>query len=228
MRYTLIYILGLLISSAAYGQTITLDLGLLKHGCCENYSNSSYPLSELYVKPEKGFQLNLSVSEIQINPIPIPLKFTVNLNSQEEFSSYTYSDLVGGLTTEVDIKTIFLGLSFFPINLTIQKRLMLSFGFRSNFLLRERFNGFEDSWTEESFNRESISHNTSQLSNKHNMGVVLELSYKTKIKRPWRVVPKYSLFWGLSDVYSFAPNYKPIKHGLNLCFIIPLNKPQEQ
>jgi hypothetical protein len=62
MRYTLIFILGLLISSAAYSQAITLDLGLLKDGCCKNYSNSNYSLSELYVKPEKGLQLNLSVS----------------------------------------------------------------------------------------------------------------------------------------------------------------------
>jgi hypothetical protein len=58
--------------------------------------------------------------------------------------------------------------------------------------------------------------------------IFLGLSYKTKIKRPWRIVPKHSLFWSLSDVYSFAPNYKPIKQGLNLCFIMPLNKPQQQ
>lgn len=81
MRYALIYILGLFISSAAYSQTLMLDFGPLKQSCCENYSNSNSFVSDLYVKPEKGFQLNLSVSNIQIKPIPIPLKFSVNLNS---------------------------------------------------------------------------------------------------------------------------------------------------
>lgn len=222
MRYTLIYILGLLISSTAYSQTIMLDFGPLKQGCCESYSNSSYSLSELYVKPEKGLQLNLSVSDIQIKPIPIPLKFAVNLNSQEEFVSYYYSNIASGSTTEVDIKTLFLGLSFFPINLTLQKRLMLSFGYRSNFLLRERFNGFEESWTEDYFNRDYINQHTSQLSIKHSVGAVFELSYKTKIKRDWRIIPKYTFYLGLTNVYNFTQKYRPIKHGLSLCFMYPM------
>ena len=166
--------------------------------------------------PGNGFSAALSLSELKFDSIPLKFSFLID-NYKGSFNKQLITN-GGGYQSVVSIEKTSIGIGFYPMNITLLKKIELSIGAEVSYKIYGITKGYKSTWALNGQNSNvTFDDGSVQINKDFIWGLSGMLSYNLKLNSDWSIAPQYKFYLGMSDEFSnIEDGIKSFRHYFEL------------
>jgi hypothetical protein len=193
-------------------QNVELSAGAVYHSFFDLQEQN--PHFQSNYQSEFGHSISMGISRIKYKYLTLAL--SVDYNSYGGTLSVTDGGLGGEFTTEGSITKSTLGVTLYPLCLSLPKKLEFRLGLIASFLLDEKFEGTRSVWIMNSPSWSlPFTNEDTDWSSKTTWAAKGLLLYPIQLSEVWSLIAEYRFCLGLSGEFStFTEETRSMKHEL--------------
>ena len=195
-------ILGILLSfciSSLIGQSLEFFGGTSINTFYDFQKNDGHFNSNY--EPGWGYTLGIAFDYKGL-PELYPLRFVLRF---DHYSGKLYTrngGLGGSSSTNANIEKSCIDFGIYPVIIKINKNLKINIGGEFSFLISEKKSGNRFWHVGPDYGENNLEDEPENLSSDFNFGIVVLITYRTKISEGWYIVPQYQFYWGLTNEFT--------------------------
>jgi hypothetical protein len=200
--------------STLNGQNIEIAGGFCKNNFFDLNDKNDPHYNSSYISGS-GFSAALSISHILFDSIP--LKYSLRYYNFTG-SIYTSASSLGSSgSTSVYGKFSRLNFDLFLLNFKIVNVIHLNFGISFNYLLKDRFSGFQKYYAMNGIYKKTLINENSGLASKLCVGPVGRVAYEIALSKKYYLLPQYEFYYGLSlEFLNYEANTKSYRQFIEI------------
>lgn len=198
-----LYIFLFFTSSCSYAQTLDFTVGYNKTSYFDRDDHGHFRGN---YQGNYGFNVGIGLSKFFISDINYRIYFYIEQSGGDVYVSD--GGLAGGYQIDANIKKTTAVYQIFPLNFTIAKKVDLSFGLESSFLLFKKLAGKQTTWlmnVSTSTDRESI---ISPFS----IGASGMINFTFPLSKSLVLKPIYNFYYGFNSELATSSAVKSMRH----------------
>ncbi|MFZ4401045.1 MAG: hypothetical protein ACOYO1_13490 [Bacteroidales bacterium] len=212
MKRIFAYILFCFIISDISGQNIELSCGLNRNNYFDSRNKDERYTSEN--TPGFGYSFGISISEIKIDTFCF--RISARIDNYKCSLNTAGGGIGSGYRTKANVDKTFVGLSIYPINFTIFKKLKFSLGGEFGYKIYDRTTGIRYSFGMGGGRTLLIDNETVKINKNFIFGLSVNISYVISINDNWSIAPQYKFCLPLinefinteEDIISLRHNFE--------------------
>ncbi|MEI6697343.1 MAG: hypothetical protein WCO13_14915 [Bacteroidota bacterium] len=187
MKQIFVYILFFFIVSDISGQNIELSCGLNRNNYFDTRSKDERYISE--ITPGFGYSFGISISELKIDTFRF--RISARIDNYKCSLNTAGGGIGSGYKTKANVDKSFIGISIFPINFTVFKKLKFSIGGEFSYKIYDRTTGTRYSFGMGGDSTQLIDNEIVKINKNFIFGLCVNISYIIKINDTWSIAPQY-------------------------------------